>query len=81
MKINIEQNSYDVLGYAVKNKYGRMSDLREFDLLKGQQVDEYISTGFIKTGYTRTCKTWGITELGKKYFEEIGWAKLLKRVK
>ena len=48
-------------------------------MTKGALVDEFINVGFVKSGFTRTQKTFSITELGKKYFEEIQWEKLLKR--
>lgn len=85
-KINLtqaqyEQNAIDTLGYAVKNQNGRLKDLKEFDLTKGALVDEFISAGLLKTGYSRTDKTWGITKLGKGYFEELDWGKLVKRFK
>ncbi len=76
----LQQNQIDTLGYAVKNKYGRLKDLKEFDLTKGALVDEFINVGFLKTGYSRTDKTWGITKLGKGYFEDLQWGKLVKRV-
>lgn len=74
-----KQNAIDTLGYAVKKEHGYLKDLKNFDLTKGELVDSFRSAGLIKTGHTRKAKTFGITELGKKYFEEIGWEKLLKR--
>ncbi len=75
----MKQNRIDTLGYAVNNEHGYLKDLNEFDLTKGAIVEEFVTAGFIKTGYTRTKRTFGITKLGKQYFEEIQWGKLLKR--
>lgn len=75
----LQQNQIDTLGYAVKKEHGYLKDLKEFDLTKGALVDEFVNVGFVKTGFTRTQKTWGITELGKLFFEEVQWGKLVKR--
>lgn len=78
-RAELEQNKIDTLGYAVKNEHGYLKDLKEFDLTKGALVDEFVTAGFVKTGFTRTQKTWGITKLGRGYFEDLEWGKLVKR--
>lgn len=75
----IVQNRIDTLGYAVNKEHGYLKDLKDFDLTKGALVDEFLNVGFIRSGFTRTQRTFGITEFGKKYFEETQWGKLLKR--
>lgn len=34
-------------------------------------VNEFISLGFIHTGYTLKEETWGINTLGKRYYEIV----------
>lgn len=76
----LEQNRIDTLGYAVINERGYLKDLKDFDLTKGALVDEFINVGFVKVGHTRNNgKTFGVTNLGRGYFNEIGWGEKLKR--
>lgn len=57
------------LRYIYKNKAGKYSDL--CGIITDEMVRLFASAGFIKTGYTINYKTWGITELGKQYFEDF----------
>lgn len=65
------QNMKDVLSLAVKREHGYMKDLVNIDKTKGEQVEKFISNGFIKTGYTKDSKTYAITDLGREYFADF----------
>ena len=55
--------------YIYESKNGKYKQLVED--LSQEIVDKFCSVGFIKTGYTAECKTWGITSLGKQYCEDF----------
>ena len=46
-----------------------MKELRT--LLDEELMKEFISVGFIICGYTRTSKTWRISDLCRSYVEEL----------
>jgi len=59
----------NALKYIYENKNGKYLDL--VNELSQEIVDKFCSVGFIKTGYTTDFKTWGITSLGKEYFQDF----------
>lgn len=71
LKDSMKQNDLYAtsLRYIYENKAGKYSDL--CDIITDEMVRLFASAGFIKTGYTINYKTWGITELGKQYFEDF----------
>lgn len=48
---------------------GYIKDLREN--IGNDLLSEFISVGFIICGYTRTSKTWRISELGRSYVRDL----------
>lgn len=71
---------FNLMKQIYQKGYGAMKDLRAMDKeTNGQLVDEFLSVGFIKTGFTRKYKTWGITKLLKSYVEELGLVPLSKK--
>lgn len=58
---------------ALKSIYnsgrGYIKDLR--DTIGNELLSEFISVGFIICGYTRTSKTWRISELGRSYVRDL----------
>lgn len=53
--------------YHFKHGYYRELEL----IFNPKTLNEFESVGFIKTGYNKEGKTWGITKLGKTYFKEF----------
>lgn len=61
---------------ALKNIYtsgwGYIKDLRTN--IGEELLSEFISVGFIICGYTRTQKTWRISNLGRSYVRDMNLA-------
>lgn len=61
---------------ALKNIYtsgwGYIKDLRA--TIGEELLSEFISVGFIICGYTRTQKTWRISNLGRSYVRDMNLA-------
>lgn len=61
---------------ALKNIYltqrGYLGELQ--DAIGEEMLSEFISVGFIICGYTRTKKTWRISNLGSTYIADLGIA-------
>ena len=39
--------------------------------MDSKALDEFLTCGFIKTGYNKKGKTWGITFFGIEFFEDF----------
>lgn len=59
----------NLFDYIVKTNSGYISDLIE--MYGKVRVDELLTVGFIKSGYTPRKKTWSITNLGRTFCMEI----------
>ena len=62
------QNLTNVLGYAVKQRKGLVSDLAKIDIKKGESVEDFRHIGLIKT---QGSKHFEITKLGEQYFNDF----------
>ena len=49
-----------------------MKDLKAQDAFNGRIVDEFMSMGFINTGFTPQEKTWSKTQLLDDYAKDLG---------
>ena len=68
----ITQNRVNMIKYATKQGSGFMKDLKAQDAFNGKTVDEFLSMGFINTGFTPQEKTWSKTQLLDDYAKDLG---------
>lgn len=68
----ITQNRVNMIKYATEQGSGFMKDLKAQDVFNGKTVDEFISMGFINTGFTPQEKTWSKTQLLDDYAKDLG---------
>ena len=64
-----DEKRLKALKYAVENESGVVDELIK-EIGEGY-VDEFLTLGFIRSGYTRHFKTWHITEHGKEYYNVV----------
>ena len=74
IRLNHEEtlnNMKVILEVASKRGRGYIKDLKNIDKTGGEQVDKFVSIGFLKTGYTPQEKTYALTDLGREYFSDF----------
>jgi hypothetical protein len=69
---SITQNRINMIKYASERGSGYMKDLKAQDAFNGRTVDEFMSMGFINTGFTPQEKTWSKTQLLDDYAKDLG---------
>lgn len=69
---SITQNRINMIKYATKQGSGFMKDLKAQDDFNGRTVEEFMSMGFINTGFTPQEKTWSKTQLLDDYAKDLG---------
>lgn len=65
----MNEQQTDALISIYKTKKGYIKDLR--NTIGDSLLSEFISVGFIICGYSRTDKTWRLSDLGRGYVEEL----------
>ncbi|MBD5315880.1 MAG: hypothetical protein HDS08_06985 [Bacteroides sp.] len=68
----MSENRKSALKAIYKDGWGYIKDLQE--KIGNDLLSEFISVGFIICGYTRTSKTWRISNLGKSYVRDLDLA-------
>ena len=69
---SITQNRINMIKYVSEQGSGYMKDLKAQDAFNGRTVDEFMSMGFINTGFTSQEKTWSKTQLLDDYAKDLG---------
>ena len=69
---SITQNRINMIKYATKQGSGFIKDLKAQDDFNGRTVEEFMSMGFINTGFTPQEKTWSKTQLLDDYAKDLG---------
>ena len=69
---SITQNRINMIKYVSEQGSGYIKDLKAQDAFNGRTVDEFMSMGFINTGFTSQEKTWSKTQLLDDYAKDLG---------
>lgn len=59
----------EILKFITEEKSGILSELVE--KFGKEIVDEFLSIGFLKSGYNREHKTWSVTNLCSEFYYEV----------
>lgn len=62
-------SKYCQFSYIYHFRHGYFKELEM--IMDPSTLDEFLTCGFIKTGYSEKGKTWGITFFGIEFFEDF----------
>lgn len=71
-KLDMKELRESALKRIYNDGWGYVNDLRT--KIGNELLSEFVSVGFIICGYTRTSKTWRISNLGKSYVQDMNLA-------
>ena len=62
-------SKYCLFCYLYHYRHGYFSELET--LMPENILNEFLTVGFLKTGYNKQGKTWGLTNYGRQFFEDV----------
>lgn len=64
-----DKQRLEILKYVTEEKSGIISELIE--KFGKEIVNDFLSIGFLKSGYNREHKTWSVTNLCTEFYSEV----------